>query len=621
MFAALLATALTIHDIATMPSPSTPILSPDAKRVVYVLTRADMERSAYDADLWLAATDGSFDLQLTRSNATSNHPRWSPDGKTIAFLSDRDGGRNAIWIIGANGGEAQKLTDEKGGIGDFEFSPDGKTIAFTMRDAAPNDKYERVVGEQSRPSQLYLLDLESRRVTALTHGTDSFTNVSWSPDGSMLAAQREPKMPIQDFENSDIALITRGGEVRPLVTQPGSDRNPIFSPDGKTIAFLSTGGDADWLREEEIDTVPVSGGTPRKFAPAYDRTPERVVWSGEMPWFSGPTGTTSQIFRGAQPFSHFEGVIENLDVRGDTLAFVMQSLTAPPEICVSSTSAFSPRQITHHNDALRDKQIPETKLIKWKNPKDGLEIEGLLTLPIGYTAGKRVPLLTFVHGGPASHHEQSFTGYLGSLYPVNVFAEDGFAVLRPNPRGTGGYGQKFREANRNDWGGMDWIDINAGIDTLIAEGIADPDRLGLMGWSYGGFMAAWAEGHSDRLRAISIGAPVVDLLSFHGTTDIRAFIPSYFRAKPWLDLLREHSPLWHLKASSARVLIQQDDGDDRVPLSQGTMLYRSLQELGVDVTMVIYHSPGHTPRVPQEREDVMQRNVDLFTSALLPLQK
>ncbi|HLJ73677.1 MAG TPA: S9 family peptidase, partial [Thermoanaerobaculia bacterium] len=596
----LLAAALTIHDIATMPNPSSPMLSPDATRVVYVLTHANMERGAYDSDLWLATADGSVDIQLTRSSATSNHPRWSPDGKTIAFLSDRDGGHNAIWIISPSGGESQKLTEEKGGINDFEFSPDGKTIGFTMRDASPPNKYEMVVGENRHPSHVYLFDIDSRRVTPLTHGDESFTNIAWSPDGSMLAAQREPKTNIQDFQNSDIVLIARGGEVRTLVGTPGSDRNPVFSPDGKSVAFLSTGGAADWLREEQIYTVPASGGTPSLLAPEYNRTPEPFLrWRADALWFSGPAAPTAQIWRvnsrGFEHFSHVDGVIENLDVRGDTLAFVMQSLTVPPEVYVSSTSSFNPRQITHHNDALREKQIAETRLIRWKNPKDGLEIEGLLTLPIGYTAGKRVPLLTFVHGGPASHHEESFLGYLGSLYPVNVFAEDGFAVLRPNPRGTGGYGEKFRQANRNDWGGMDWIDINAGIDKVIAGGIADPNRLGLMGWSYGGFMAAWAEGHSERLKAISIGAPVVDLLSFHGTTDIRAFIPSYFQSKPWLDLLRAHSPMWHLKPSSAKVLIQQDDGDDRVPLSQGTMLYRALQELGVDVTMVIYHSPGHTP--------------------------
>ncbi len=341
------------------------------------------------------------------------------------------------------------------------------------------------------------------------------------------------------------------------------------------------------------------------------------------------------------------GVVEGADVdaKDGRAAFVMQSLTAPPELYVADleSKTFAPRQLTHHNDADRDRRLAETRLIRWKNPKDGLEIEGLLTLPIGYKSGTRVPLLTFVHGGPASHFDQSYLGYLGYLYAPQVLAERGFAVLRPNPRGTGGYGQQFRAANRNDWGGMDWVDINAGIDKVIEDGIADPAHLGLMGWSYGGFMASWAVGHSDRLKAISIGAPVVDLLSFHGTTDIREFIPSYFppavatatgaapdAATPAattdtsaleamknlpmsLDVLRAHSPLWTLKPTRAHVLIQQGEADDRVPLSQGLMLYRVLQEMGTDVSMVTYPRSHHVPNEPKQRIDVMRRNVEFFT--------
>ena len=614
----LLATALTIPEIATMPTLSSPVLSPDGKRIVYVVSRADMERKVYDFDLWLAAVDGSSDIQLTRGIGTSNHPRWSPDGSRIAYLSDRFEHRNAIWMIDAAGGESEKVTNEKGVIGDFEFAPDGKTVAFTMRDAAPVEREDvRVVDADRRPAHLYLMDLTTRAITQLTRGAESFSNISWAADGSQMAVQREPNVKIQDFQNVDIALVSRTGELKMLVQRPGADLNPAFSPDGKTIAFTSTGGVADWLREEQLYTVPATGGTPQLVAPDYNRNPDQFRWDGSTLWFVGPTGTTSQIFRGPQQFSNFEGVVGGFDVRGSTLAFVMQSVTAPPELYVSTSKKFDPKQISHHNDALRNRELGATKLIKWKNPKDGMEIDGLLTLPIGYTPGKRCPLLVFVHGGPASHHDQSFIGYLGYLYPTHVLAQSGFAVFRPNPRGTGGYGEKFREANRNDWGGMDWLDINAGLDKLIADGIADEDRLGLMGWSYGGFMAAWAEGHSDRLKAISIGAPVVDLLSFHGTTDIRGFIPSYFKSNQWLALLREHSPLWNLKPSGAKVLIQHDDGDDRVPLSQGTMLYRALQELGVDVTMVIYHTPGHTPQVPQERIDVMRRNVAFFLSGVL----
>jgi dipeptidyl aminopeptidase/acylaminoacyl peptidase len=613
----LLASALTIQDYATMPLNSSPMISPDGKRIVYVLSRADLERSVYDTDLWLIGVDGSNDTRLTHSLSTNNHPRWSPDGSRIAFLSDRDGARNAIWIIGPNGGEAEKLTTEKSPISGFEWSPDGKVIAFTMREPPPAEKEDsRVVGDDPRPPHLYLLNVESRTVSRLTRGPFSVTNPSWSPDGSLIAVEYL-KNGTLDGERHHIAVVSRaGGEIREVVTS-GLNRHPIFSPDGKSIAFLGSGGIDDWLRDQQIYVVPVEGGTPRIVSRDYGRTPEQILWSdAQTIWFDGPWNTTSQIFRvgadgtGFSNVSHFDGLISGLNVRNGVSAFVMQSLTAPPELFVSPM-----KQLTHHNDALRNRDLGETRLIRWKNPKDGLEIEGLLTLPIGYQPGKRYPMLTFVHGGPASHHDQGFFGYLGPIYAPQVFADKGFVILRPNPRGTGGYGEKFLEANRNDWGGGDWDDINAGIDKVIADGIADPNRLGLMGWSYGGFMAAWAEGHSDRLKAISIGAPVVDLLSFHGTTDIRGYIPSYFHGSP--DLLREHSPLWHLKPTNARILIQHGDADDRVPLSQGTMLYRMLQEMGVDVTMVVYPRSPHVPREPRERIDVMRRNVEFF----LPLQK
>ncbi len=645
---------LTIEDYATMPAISSPLLSRDGKHIVYGVTHADMERSAYQSDLWLIDADGSNNIQLTHGTATNNHPRWSPDGSKIAFLSDRDA-RNGIWIIGATGGEAEKLTNERGAIGAFEWSPDGKTIAFIMRDPPSADEERRIrdkedwriVGTDAKPTHLYLIDVASRSITRLTRGAFSVTNVSWSPDGSTMAVERQPAG-IVDSQKSDIAIVSRSGEMRMLVTEPGADRNPQFSPDGKWIAFLSTGGVADWLREDQVYVVPVSGGTPRLVSGQYNRTPDRIVWRADSQsiCFDGALNTTAQIFhvgidgRGFRNVSRVEGVINGFDVRNGTTVFVMQSLTSPQELYFSALDTFSPRQLTHHNDAYRDRQLGETRVIHWKNPKDGLEIEGLLTLPIGYQTGKRYPLLTFVHGGPASHFDQGFIGYLGFLYPLHVFAQKGFAILRPNPRGTSGYGQKFREANRNDWGGMDWLDINAGIDRLIADGITDPNRLGLMGWSYGGFMASWAEGHSDRLKAISIGAPVVDLLSFHGTTDIRPFIPNYFRmpapetaasqptetddatlmamrrAPLSLDLLREHSPLWHLRPTSAHVLIQQGDADDRVPLSQGTMLYRILQEIGVDVTLVIYPRAPHVPREPKQRIDIMRRNVEFFTRVI-----
>lgn len=639
-------TAFTPEDYATMPLVSAPHLSPDGKRVAYVLSRADLKRSVYDGDVWLIDADGTRQLQLTRSEANDTYPRWSPDGKRLAFLSDRSGGRNVIFLIDPSGGEARPLTMESAPVRDFAWSPDGKSIAF-LRTDPPTPEEERrikekddarVVGQNKHHVHLHLIDVESGEVRRLTGGEFSIFSFSWSPDSAAIAFDRAPGVTLDDYYRTDIHVVSvKDGAIRPLVARSGIDRAPRWSPDGKSVAFLSGGGIHDWLIEHVLHVVPVDGGKPHAVGTAYGRIPDEVLWSADSKtlWFEGPLDSTNQLFRvnadgsGYANVSNTAGMVRDVDIAGSRAVFIQESLTAPPEIHVSELAKFAPRALTRHAEEYRGKTLGETRVIRWRNPNDNLEIEGLLTLPVGYKAGTRVPLLTFVHGGPASRFDQSFLGYLGHVYAPHALAANGFAVLRPNPRGTGGYGEKFRQANRNDWAGQDWIDINAGIDKVIADGIADPNRMGMMGWSYGGFIAAWAIGHSDRFKAISVGAPVVDLLSFHGTTDIRDFVPHYFdrretavppeialdemrHAPLSLDLLRAHSPLWNLKRTAAKVMIQHGEADDRVPLSQGTMLYRVLDEMGVDVTMVTYPRTPHVAREPKLRIDVARRNLDFF---------
>jgi dipeptidyl aminopeptidase/acylaminoacyl peptidase len=626
---AVAASPLTMTDYVSMPSISSVHFSPDGSRIAYVITRPNFTRATYDGEIHVIHSDGTSDVTLTHSDASDYHPRWSPDGKRIAFLSDR-GAKTGVYTISVDFGEASALTDEPTAIRDFEWTPDGRTIVFNRPDDATADDKRRskekddahVMGENPRYSRLYAIDVDTHHVRRLTEGTFSVWSFSISPDGGTIAFDRSPGVGLDDLYRTDLYIMPAGGgEPRGLVKRAGIDRSPLFSPDGKSIAFESAGGVYDWLRENALHVVSVADGTSHLISAGYDRTPESFFWSADSRsiYFDGAWNTTSQLFRvnadgnGFTNVSNVEGVLSDgdVDTKHDQAAFVYQTVNEPPELYVSSLKKFAPRRLTNINASYRNHAIGETRVVRWKNPKDGLEIEGLLTLPVGYVPGRKVPLLTFVHGGPASHFDQEFLGYLSYIYPVQVFAADGYAVLRPNPRGSGGYGEKFRGANRNDWGGMDWIDINAGIDKLIADGIADPDRLGLMGWSYGGFMTSWAAGHSDRFKAISIGAPIVDLLSYHGTSDIRDFIPNYFPPMS-LDLLRERSPLWQLRPTKTPILIQQGEADERVPLSQGTMLYHRLDELGANVTMVTYPRSGHTPREPKLRLDVARRNVEFM---------
>lgn len=631
MFLALvLAATLSIEDHALMPMVSAPQWSPDGTRIAYVLTKADLGRSVYDADIWLINADGTDARQLTFAPGADNRPRWSPDGSKLAFLSDR-GGRSAIYVLDVRGGEPRRVSDEPTAVRDFEWSPDGARLAFLRTDEAGDEELRRarerddarVFGEAVRHTQLFVAEVETGTVRQLTSGSASTFGFSWAPDGRTIAFDRAPLTGLDGLYETDIFTIAAsGGETQPVVVRPGLDRGPRFSPDGRSIAFTTGGGVDHWIVEHDLAIVPTTGGAPRVVTMDYGRTIENFEWSEDSRslWLEGPWNTTSRLFRvnvdgtGLRTLAGEDGVVTDVDVRGDRAVYVEQSLTTPPELHLYA--AGSSRRLTDHAAAWRGRELGETRVIRWKNPKDGLEIEGLLTLPVGYRGG-RVPLITFAHGGPASNFSRSFLGYVGTMYPMHALAARGFAILRPNPRGSGAYGLSFRRANTADWGGMDWLDVNAGIDAVIAEGIADPERLGLMGWSYGGYLAATALAKSDRFQAVSVGAGIVDLLSYHGTSDVGDFIPAYFEGMRAEDLLA-HSPLWHVGKTNARVLILHGENDDRVPVSQSLMLYRRLKDSGADVTLVLYPRSGHGLREPKLRIDFARRIVELFESTLKP---
>ncbi len=620
---------MTFEDIATMPSLSSPRLSPDGKRVAFVVARADMERSRYGSEIWLVGADGSRPFALAHGGESDHAPQWSPAGK-LAFLSNR-AGTAQIWLIDPDGGEAVQLSRHPGGVNEFRWSADGAAIAFVARDADPPELAARrhdgddarVWGESRRWEHLWVLDVASGTTRRVTDGNYTVFAWDWSPDGKTFAVAASTGTGLTDKFRSDLYLVDAASGARaPLVVQPGTDTNPRFSPDGRWVAFVTGQGKADWAADDDLAVVPVSGGTPRILSGAYDRHVEKVTWSADSRalYWNGPWNMREQLFRvgldgsGFADLSKHAGVISDADFARDAVVFVAESLTEPPEVFISPLSRFAPKRLTDINARYRGFQRGQTRVVTWKNPEDGLAVDGLLTLPIGYREGERAPLLTIVHGGPSSQFSENFLHYLDVRYAADVFAARGWAVFRPNPRGSGGYGETFRKANRADWGGADFRDVMTGIDALIARGIADPERLGIAGWSYGGFLSAWAITQTDRFRAASIGAPVVDLLAMEGTSDIPGFITSFFDAVPWRagDLIRAHNPLSHVAKAKTPALIQHGIDDLRVPISQSLMLRQALEDLGVPVTMVVYPRTLHAPREPKLRIDVMKRNVWWF---------
>jgi dipeptidyl aminopeptidase/acylaminoacyl peptidase len=296
--------------------------------------------------------------------------------------------------------------------------------------------------------------------------------------------------------------------------------------------------------------------------------------------------------------------------------FSKQTADTPAEAFVGKVQGFTPVQISRANADLSKPPLGKTEVVRWKST-DGMEIEGLLSYPVNYESGKKVPLLLVIHGGPTGVFLQSFVGGPG-VYPIAAFTSRGYAVLRANPRGSSGYGKKFRYANYKDWGGGDFKDLMAGVDFVIQQGIADPNRLGVMGWSYGGFMTSWVITQTKRFKAASIGAPVTNLMSFTGTSDIPGFIPDYMGAQPWdnLEVYRTHSPMFNIRGVSTPALIQQGEADIRVPISQGYELYNALKAQGVPTRMLVLPRQPHGPNEPKMLLKAMQTNLNWFNEHL-----
>jgi dipeptidyl aminopeptidase/acylaminoacyl peptidase len=616
-------------------------LSPDGKRAVFTVTEPVMteDKSEFLTQIWMAKADGSEAYPFTFGDKSSTSPQWSPDGRSIAFASSRSG-ENNIWLIRADGGEAEQLTDVKSGVESLAWSPDGKWIGFAMSEP-PTEQEEkdqkarndaRVVGENVKLTHLWIVpiakdDAGKREPRRLTKTGFSVADWDWSPDGKTIAFSHVPTPGMNDWTRSDISTVDVGsGEVKPFASTGAAETSPVYSPDGRWVAFLASDNPPTWGFTSWVFVGPSTGGPVRRLAPTHDEQPQIVGWSadGSSVYFSETRGTAVSL--GALPFDGSavrllnpgESAVFDVTLNPTRTAFGLsrQSWDRAPEAFVTSVDAWSPIQVSRVNSGAPQHPLGKTEIIRWKAP-DKREIEGLLTYPVGYAPGRRYPLLLIVHGGPAGVFTQSCIANR-SQYPIAAFAARGWAVLRSNIRGSSGYGREFRYANYKDWGGRDYRDLMAGVDEVIRLGVADSDRLGVMGWSYGGFMASWIITQTRRFKAASIGAPVTNLMSFTGTTDIPGFVSDYMGVEFWDDLAAYagHSAMFNIKGVTTPALIQQGERDIRVPIGQGYELYNALKRQGTKVKMVAYPRQPHGLREPRLILDAARRNIEWFDEHL-----
>jgi dipeptidyl aminopeptidase/acylaminoacyl peptidase len=660
---------VSIPDLLSLKQVASPQLSPDGRSVLYTVrgwengTGRDSQRKDARSHVWRVNIDGSGVRQLTFGDRGETSPQWSPDGRAITFVSSRDaasgsaapgegdGPINQLWMMPADGGEARKLTDSKESVTAYAWSPNGTTIAYVARDPLAKEADEKrkrrddpqVFEGDWRQSHLFPIDVDaaasgSADTTELTH--DAALTVrgepSWSADSARIAFAAAPTTMIRD-DRSDIYIVSvaehaaDGGRVSAerITTNLGPDTDPVWSPDGATIAFLSSPnsgtplGDGIPLQRVGNEHLMVYDVATKKLKdaarPEFDLSPGALHWAADSRSILFATGVktyrdlfTFDLGTGAYTQDTHGRLASIGSVGKGGIALVVESSSEPAEIYFAENTRTPPRKLTDTNPHARSFALGKSEVVTWKS--DNYTIEGVLLKPVNYQEGRKYPLMVVAHGGPTGAHSDGYR--IGYGDGGENFAGEGWAVLYPNPRGSSGYGEKFTQANFNDWGGGDYRDIMTGVDAMIARGIADPDKLAFQGWSYGGYMTAWVVSQTGRFKAAMMGAGIPDLVSMYNTNDIPNYLGTFFGgipSKQTLPLYHERSAITYVDRVTTPLLILHGGSDQRVPIGQPMEYFRALKDRGKTVELVFYPREGHGFSEYYHQLDRMQRQHDWIT--------
>jgi dipeptidyl aminopeptidase/acylaminoacyl peptidase len=601
----------------------------DGNRLAFVVTEVDTAENSTNQDVWLSDLRSGETRRLTRHPKPDLSPTFSPGGDTIAFVSTRATGEDArpsIYMMSLRGGDPWPFGTYAEGIGEVTWSPDGKYLAYVMADTLParikewrKKKWDQVVeDERLQYPRLWVVEVATGKQRRLTSGENYLWYVRWAPDSRSIAFIVSPTGKPDDGNEQDIGIVpVDGGPMRTLGVIGDAF---AWSPDGRFIALATSADRRKWVEKSDLWMVPVSGGKAVNLTAGFDGDGQMPAWGAgsDTIWFHAAAGVTSRLAtvptRGAAGGAVTLGVDRNGEAGAPVvaangrMAWVQSQSLVPAEVWVAEHAGLAGRAVTSLNAAVAKLALAETRAVRWTST-DGRRVEGLLLRPPGAAPATRLKTLVLLHGGPyASRFGLAFQS------TAQYFAARGYQVFMPNFRSSGGYGTDFMVRERSDWGGQDWRDVMTGVDSLVAAGLADANRLGILGHSYGGYLSAWAITQTRRFDAACVSAGPMDLASHYGQSDIHKYRAYEFEGLPWAtpENWTRSSPSTHIANTKTPTLILAGEEDRRVPSPQGRQLYTALTALGVPAEFVHYPREGHSLREYRHRADWHARIASWF---------
>ena len=664
---------LTVDDQFEIARVGSPKVSPDGEWIAYTVSTTSLEEEKSETRIWMTPAAGGDAIPMTAAGSSADSPEWSPDGRYLSFTASRDGSLSQVWLLDRRGGEAQQLTEVEQGVGGYSWSPDSSKLLLTIRDPEPEGQKGMGEGARAdtqkpwvidrlqfkrdnvgyltgnRHTHLYVFDVAAKQLTQITSGAHDESQPAWSPDGALVAFASNRTAEPDGNSNTDIWIVDadntdRGATMIQVTTNPGADRSPAWSPDGNWITYTTvTQPELIWYATGHLAMIPVEGGearlqcarsiaTPSRRASrttanrsgSCSRIPANGIWP---PWTSpvagssapsaAPTACGASIWdptawwrrwcrrRTCRPRSS-RWAAPRLPpwrrIRLSRLAWTTAGRRGMAS-CLARSPGVKRVESTTADSLLAHIELGEVETVQFPS-KDGTEIEAFITKPPGFDPAFRYPTLLRIHGGPVSQFDVAFN------FEAQLFAAHGYVVVQTNPRGSSGYGQDFSAALWANWGVPDFDDVMAAVDYAIDQGYADPDRLGVGGWSYGGILTDHVITKTDRFKGAISGASEVLYVANYGHDHYQLQWESEL-GLPWDPEARKVwerlSPFNRVDNVTTPTLVMGGEVDWNVPIQNSEQLYQALRRLGVPTQLVVYPGQSHVLRVPSYQKDRYER--------------